>query len=264
MSEMEYRKFGYLHGEDDYDRIDEGLEPEDMLRRFAATYPEFNAYANPWLSLQYQGSQGACQGHALAHAFQVALTQEYSIQTKFSRACAYYLSQKEDGINGDRGSTLAGGQKVAAKGICLEDEWPYPSRYNNRMPNSAVGRCDFKMPGSKRITDADLAFSLIEAGACIQTGVAWNSSYEKEVCDRLSSTRGGGHSTLLYGLDEKTGNAIHHNSWNNWQGDGRNQWTKRFLDEIMRKDRFAVFVCYDSTMLEVPEAFMRRVPGVDQ
>jgi len=255
------RQYGYLHGNDDYDQIDQGVNPVDVLQRAKASYPEFNPYAAPWLMLQYQGNQGACQGHALAHAFQVALVQEHGIQARFSRACAYYLSQKEDGINGDRGSTLAGGQKVAAKGICLEDEWPYPSRYNNRQPASANGNMNFRMPGSKRITDADLAWDLLESGCCIQTGVAWNSSYEKEVCHTLKSTYGGGHSTLLYGLDEKTNNAIHHNSWRNWQGDGRNQWTKNFFAQIVKRDRFAVFVCYDAAMLEAPADMADRLIG---
>lgn len=259
MSEMDYRKFGYLHGEDDFDFIDSQLDPELVLRRAKASYPDFNAYASPWLDWQDQGNQGSCQGHSLSHAFQVCAVQEYGTQLIFSRAAAYYLSQKYDNISGDRGSTLAGGQKAAASGICLETEWPYPSRYDNRQPASANGKLNFKMPGSKRITDAGLAFDLLAAGCSIATGVAWNSDFEKPICDKYGNRRGGGHSTLLYGLDEATGHAVHHNSWKNWQGNGRNLWSKRFLDAIMKKDRYAVFICYDSTELIIPEDFQERI-----
>lgn len=254
------RHFGYLYGQDDTDYIDNnGVEPELVLSLARAAYPNFNPYADPWLNLQYQGNQGACQGHALAHCFSVALTQRYSIQADFSRGGAYYLSQKFDGISGDRGSTLAGGQKVAESGLCLEKEWPYPSRYNPRQPESANGKLNVTMPGSKRVKDPDLAWELLAAGCCIQTGQAWTRAFEKEVCDSYSGGSGGGHSTVLYGLHEETGNAWHHNSWRNWMGDGRNQWTKNFFASILKNDRWAVFVAYDSTNLVIPENFADRV-----
>ncbi|MCP4953959.1 MAG: hypothetical protein GY922_19140 [Proteobacteria bacterium] len=259
MTIPEQRHFGYLHGEEDFDFLSEQLDPEGILERVKASYPEFNPYATPWLNWQDQGNQGSCQGHSLSHAFQVCLVQEYGLQAVFSRAAAYYISQDFDGIKGDRGSTLSGGQKAAASGICLEKEWPYPYRYNSTKPASANGNLNIKMPGSKRVTDAGLAFDLLNAGCCISTGVAWNSDFEKPVCDKYRNRRGGGHSTLLYGIDESTGHAIHWNSWKNWQNNGRNLWTKRFLDSIMKLDRYAVFVCYDSTKLQVPDDLGERI-----
>ncbi len=250
---------GYLHGQDDYDHIDSQMDPEVVLRAAKAAYPTFNPHSWSWTELPNQGRQGACQGHALANCFQIALVQRYGIQTLFSRAAAYYLSQKFDGISGDRGSTLAGGQKVAESGLCLEVEWAYPSSYNNSQPASAEGNLNFKMMGSKRIKDADLAWDLLKSGVPIQTGVAWNSSFEREVCDSYRSG-GGGHSTMLFGINENTGNAINHNSWGtSWCGDGRNEWTKKFFDDILRRDRYAVFVAYDSTGLECPDEFSTRV-----
>ena len=256
---MMYNCTGYLHGKDDYDWIDERMDPEIVLKAAQAAYPGFNPHSWSWTELPNQGRQGACQGHALANCFQIALVQQYGIQTLFSRAAAYYLSQKFDGIHGDRGSTLSGGQKVAESGLCLEVEWAYPSSYNNRQPESANGNLNFKMMGSRRVKDADLAWDLLKAGVPIQTGVAWNSSFEREVCDSYRSG-GGGHSTMLFGLDEETGNAINHNSWgSNWCGDGRNQWTKKFFSDIIQRDRYAVFVAYDPTGLEVPEGFDDRL-----
>jgi hypothetical protein len=260
MSEVE-RSFGYLAESERPEEIDEyGLSPEIVLTSMRAEYPTFNAYAPPFLNLQYQGMQGACQGHALAHAFQLALVQKYGYQAIFSRGGAYYLSQRFDGIRGDKGSTLAGGQKVADSGLCLESEWPYPSRYDSRQPSTANGKLNFRMPGSKRIKDADLAWELLQAGAAIQTGVAWTNAFEREVSDRYTgAVSAGGHSTLLYGLDEATGNAIHHNSWRNWMGDGRSQWTKSFFAQILKRDRWAVFVAYDSTNLQIPDDAFERI-----
>ena len=250
---------GYLHGEDDLDWIDARMDPEVVLKAARAAYPAFDPHAWSWTELPSQGRQGACAGHALAACFQVALVQQYGIQTLFSRAAAYYTAQKFDGIKSDRGSTLSGCQKVAESGLCLESEWKYPSSYNNTMPSSAQGKMNFKMMGSRRVKDADLAWDLLRAGSCLQTGVAWNSSFEREVCDSYRSG-GGGHSTMLFGLDEETGNAINHNSWgSNWCGDGRNQWTKKFFNSIIRSDRYAVFVAYDPTGLEVPDGFDDRL-----
>jgi len=145
MTLPEKRHFGYLHGDEDYDFLSEQLDPVGILERAKASYPEFNPYANPWLNWQDQGNQGSCQGHSLSHAFQVCLVQEYALQAVFSRAAAYYISQEFDGIKGDRGSTLSGGQKAAASGICLEKEWPYPSRYNPNKPASANEKLNFKI-----------------------------------------------------------------------------------------------------------------------
>ena len=254
------RSFGWAVESENVAAInDHGMDPDLVLQLARAAYPNFNPYAPPWLNWQAQGRQGACQGHALSHAFQIALVQQYAVQAVVSRAAGYYLSQKFDGIRGDRGSTLRGGQQVANSGICREHEWPYPSGYNNRKPSSAEGMLNITMPGSKRISDADLAWDLLKAGVSIQTGVAWNRSFEREVCDSYGGGGGGGHSTLLYGLDEATGNAIHHNSWRGWMGDGRNQWTKNFFAQILKRDRRAVFVAYDSTHLELPDDIAERI-----
>ena len=250
---------GYLHGQDNYGWLDQREDPEVFLTRAKAAWPEFNPYSWSWTQLPNQGRQGSCAGHALSNCLQVALVQQYGVEALFSRGGAYYTAQKFDGIRGDRGSTLSGCQKVAESGLCLESEWPYPSSYNNRMPESANGNMNFKLMGSRRVKDADLAWELLGAGVPIQTGVQWNNSFEKEVCDSHRSG-GGGHSTMLFGIDETTGNAINHNSWGtNWCEDGRNQWTKSFFARIVSSDRHAVFVAYDPTGLEVPESFEERL-----
>lgn len=250
---------GYNHGLDDYDAIDARIDPEIVLKAARAAYPTFNPYSYEWTELPNQGRQGSCAGHALSNCFQVALVQQFAVQTLFSRAAAYYTAQRFDGIKGDRGSTLNGCQKVAESGLCLEVEWAYPSSYNNSIPESSKGNMNFKMVGSRRVTDADMAWDLLSAGVPIQTGVAWNSSFEKTICDSYRSG-GGGHSTMLFGIDEATGNAWNNNSWGlGWGDNGRNMWTKKFFADIVKRDRYAVFVAYDPTGLECPEGFIERV-----
>lgn len=255
------RSFGYDIERENLDLLNyHGSDADVVLQAAQAQYPEFNPYAEPWLERQSQGHMGSCQGHALSHCFQVALVQQYGIQAVFSRMSCYILSQEADGIRGDHGSTLHGGQKAAKGGVCLEHEWPYPSRYSRRHPDSAYNKCNISMPGSRQIKDADLMWELLKAGCAIQTGVSWNNSFEKKVSNTYRRSRSvGGHSTMLYGLDEETDNAIHWNSWSNWQGNGRSQWTKDFVHSILKYDRTSVFVCYDSTNLVIPDDLLERV-----
>ncbi len=255
---MADRFTGYNHGQDDYCAIDARMDPEIVLKAARAAYPTFNPHSYEWTELPNQGRQGSCAGHALSNCFQVALVQQYGIHTLFSRAAAYYTAQRYDGIKGDRGATLNGCQKVAESGLCLETEWAYPSSYNNSIPESSKGNMNFTMSGSRRVTDADLAWDLLMAGVPIQTGVAWNSSFEQVVCDNYRSG-GGGHSTMLFGIDEASGDAWNNNSWGSgWGNNGRNRWTKRFFNDIVKRDRYAVFVAYDSTGFDVPDEFATR------
>lgn len=259
------RHFGYAFENERKEEIDEqGLDAELVLKSMRAAYPSFNPYAAPFNELKWQGQQGACQGHALAQAAQVMCVQAYSSQQLFSRGGCYYESQRHDGIsNGDKGSTLAGGQKVARDGIVLEKDWPYPSRYNPARPSNFESLPRIYLNSSKTVTDADLMWDLLEAGAFIQTGVSWTNAFEKPIADRYSSAGGGGgHSTGLYGIDEATGNAIHHNSWNNWMGDGRSQWTREFVKGILRNDRWAVFIAYQSTDIKVDDGIVSPINEV--
>jgi len=257
------RFFGYAREFESKNRIDEhGIDAERVLRLMRESYPSFNPYAEPTNELKWQGRQGACQGHSLAQAAQIMAMQAYSCQQLFSRGGCYYESQRHDRINGDRGSTLAAGQKVARDGIVLESDWAYPVQYDPKRPSNFENLPRIYLNSSKTVKDADLIFDLLKAGAVIQTGVSWNQSFEKPVSDRYSTMGGGGgHSTLLYQLDEATGNAIHHNSWRAWMNDGRSQWTKDFVKSILRHDRWAVFIAYQSSEIRVDPGIVPENPG---
>lgn len=254
-------QFGYnIEAERKEEIIERGTDPTLVLMAMRAAFPQHNPYAAPWLRLNWQGQQGACQGHALAHMAQVICNQAYSVQRTFSRACGYYEAQRHDRITGDKGSTLSGGRKVASEdGLCLEQDWPYPDRYNPTRPQGFDQLPRIVIPSSKPIEDAELIYDLLEAGAAIQTGVNWNASFDVPVSDRHSTASGGGHSTLLYGLNQSNGNIVHHNSWSGWQQNGRNEWTLNFLKQILARDRWAVFVAYQATEVRVDDGIIPEV-----
>jgi len=258
---MNERKFGWLHEDERVEEINErGVDPEQVLMAMRSAYPNFNPYAEPWNRLTWQGQQGACQGHALSNAAQIMCVQQYGVQRMFSRACGYYEAQRHDRISGDKGSTLAGGQKVLSiDGLPLEEHWPYPDRYNPQRPANFDSFPRIYVPSSKQVKDAELIFDLLESGAAVQTGLMWNQSCDRPICDRYSASSSGGHSTLLFGINQQSGNMMHHNSWENWMNNGRNEWTLNFLKEVLAKDRWAVFIAYQAVDVKVDDGIVSTI-----
>ncbi len=252
-------KYGYQLGQESEAVLESGTCPEKVLRSLKSSPREFNPFARPWTTIEHQENQGSCAGHALAHAFHVCMVQRYGIQVRFSRGGAYYMAQEASGIKGDNGATLTGCQAVANAGLCLESEWPYPEKYDTARPAGIFNKMNFTLTGSSRVRDADLAWEILRNGGCIQTGINWGKCFEKKVCEKYGGFMIGGHSTLLFGLDPKTDNAIHHNSWGvGWQNNGRSQWTKSFFAQILKHDRWCVFVAYDPDALAAPADFVDR------
>jgi len=250
------RVFGYASELENHDSINHfGIDADLMLKALKAAYPEYNSFTPPFNMLLWQGEQGACQGHSLAEAGQINLVKAYGVQPLVSRACGYYESQRYDGINGDKGSTLSGGMKAARAGLCLESAWKYPERYNNARPADWANIPKIKFNGSKEIHDADQIWEMAKRGASIQTGFQWNNTCEKMFCDSYSnSDGGGGHSTLLDGFENhpQYGEVIiHHNSWKGWMKEGRNYWSLKFIKDILAKDKWAVFVAYQPINIEI-------------
>ena len=259
---MSEYKLGYNIEAEDHDFLDSLIEPETILKSAKAAHPDHNPYAPSYTWIEDQKSIGSCQGCALALCFQIALVQRFGVQARFSKMGAYIWSQQEDNLAGrDQGSTLSGGMKAAKKGLCLENvyEYPNPVRYSSSVPSSANGQRVFKMLGSRKITDVDLIWELLRSGVCVQFGVSWGSSCEQPVCNTYKGGRGG-HSCVLTSLEEGTDHAIMTNSWGTkWGQHGRVKWTKNFVSEILRKDRYPSFVCHDPQGLEAPEGFIDRV-----
>lgn len=231
----------------------EGNDPMRMREQFKDSFPTFNLTADPLgaIDILNQGNQGACQGHALATIFQICYFLATGRKESFSRAAAYYLSQRFDGIRTDSGSTLSGGQKVATSGLCLEKYWPYPSRYDNREPSGLS--YPFKLKVTRPLRTVKEVTDWIDSRLPIQTGVPWNQSCQREVVDNYQALPGsGGHSTVFW-LRSQAGNIKMPNSWGrDWCNDGVNEWTESSIDRVLRS-RFTVLIGYAPDEMSFPE-----------
>lgn len=246
-------QLGYAIAEErPYSLVVNGGDPNEMLKRFRDSFPSFNPRANPVeiVDIENQGQQGSCQGHSASSVLEVCGFLATGRKFKLSRACCYYLSQRRDGITGDNGSTLSGGNYVLTQhGVCPESDWPYPPNYDPRQPQGI--QYPYKLKVSRPFTDVDSMRKWSDAGLPIQTGIFWNDSCNQEVIDDWRPG-GGGHSTMLWTQfsDDMINNV---NSWGKqWNGDGVHKWTWRSIERMLR-DRFTVFIGYAPDEMSFPD-----------
>lgn len=178
------------------------LPNEAPVLAMRGTYNEIRLDAKQILKVESQARQGACAGHSLSSILEWI----YAIATggdriQLSRAMAYYETQRIDGIRGDNGSTIGGGEKlVKGTGLCREELWKYPSSYNPSRPANweeiKVDAKQFRVKTSIRITSYDGYRTFIGAGlGGVHGGWNWNSTMEKKVVEVFQPTnRDGGHS----------------------------------------------------------------------
>jgi hypothetical protein len=229
--------FGYpIELENKAELVAYGESPMEALKAYKDSFPKFNKKADPatLLRILNQMNQGACQGHALALIFSICYWLATGRWLDFSRAAAYYLSQRYDGIRGDRGSTLNGGRKVATiHGLCLESDWPYPSSYNPAEPPNVPYL--YKLKVTKPFQTLNEVTDWTDAHLPIQTGMNWNATCQREVVNAYRSIPGsGGHSTVFW-LRSMAGNVKMPNSWGvEWNGDGINEWTEASIAAVLR------------------------------
>ena len=247
---------GYAFGWEQRDQLEAlGEDSGLVLRQFKDSFPKFNQQADPLglVDILDQGQQGACQGHALASVFSICYFLATGRKEAFSRAAGYYLAQKKDGIRGDMGSTLSGGQWVATQnGMCLEADWPYPSRYNPGMPPSAQNKFLFKLQTTKPFRDLDSMLAWLDEGLPIQTGLTWNNSCDQEVVANYDGRSGGGHSTVFW-QRRASGNVVNINSWGRrWAGDGVHEWTPDSIKKALA-GRWTVFIGYAPAGMSFPD-----------
>lgn len=254
-------KFGYPIERENREALDaNGMDPREMVAKVKANGPPtMNVDTDPFLLLDTlnQANQGACQGHSLALIFTICYYLFTGRILYFSRAAAYYLSQKFDGLLGrDVGSTLSGGQKVATEhGLCTEEDWPYPRNYNPRQPGGI--KFPFKLVSSKSTNDYDLIVEALNMGLPVQTGLAWGPECEQTVVTRYTGRgAGGGHSTTLW---LKKGNNFRQlNSWGeSWNQDGQNEITPEAMRQMVEYSSRVfgknVFVIYAPEGMIFPE-----------
>lgn len=209
-----------------------------------------------WFKMESQGSLGSCQGNALASCTEYAYLLKYGPQIELSRMWAYLVSQEEDGISGDSGSTLEGGGAAASsRGLCLESSFPYPnsysagrSFYNANKAKLAPEALNYKLMGEVPLaTWDDCVLFLKSRTGSIQTGLMWSTSCDVEWEQKSYSPGNGGHSTVLCGYLKVDGwpdgiGLLHKNSWGtDW---GRGGWTliHKNAIEAMLKARNNLFI----------------------
>lgn len=247
------RKYGWDYRNENVEAIDlTGLSPDVIMSAMRQEeQTPFNVSAPAWNTLQFQGNQGACAGHAIAHMSQIVLTQNTGIKRMFSRANGYYEAQRKDGIIGDTGATISACTKVMSDGMMLEEHWPYPSKYDNTRPTDFEDAPRLRVPHTRTLTNADEVWEFLLAGGVVQTGVMWGPSYEEMRADECRGMGYGGHSTILYGFDPNDPDwCVHHNSWDGWGIDGRSYWSKNFIKGCLEQ-RWNILVGYQAVGLGV-------------
>lgn len=228
-----------------------GLDPAKMLRLAEANAPKFNVDVDPMtlFSPYNQGRLGSCQGNSLAMMFVICYYLMTGRVEKFSAAAGYYLSQRYDGISGDRGSTLSGGQKVATEhGMCLDSEWAYHDTYDPREPSGVKYR--FKLVSSKPTRDIEQINQAIDLGLPVQDGIIWDDSVSRTISTDYVGRGGGGHSTTLW--TKRGENTRRINSWGLWDGDGCNENTPKSLKKQVEHS-FSTHIIYAPEGMIYPE-----------
>lgn len=239
------------------------LVNESPVLAMRGTYTEVRLDPREIIKTENQKQQGACAGHSLTSVeewcFAIA-TGGQKIQ--LSRAMGYYETQRIDGIKGDRGSTIAGGVRLAKTiGICREELWPYPSAYNPNRPQNwseiQTDAANYKIGTSINITSYDGYRTFLGAGlGGIHQGIAWGSSMDRKVVETFSPG-GGGHSICALCLSERVDSQNRPYAWilNSWsESFGVNGWQEWSPTAIMQmlKSQSTSFVGLSDMVNMVP------------
>ena len=247
-------RVGYwLHDVEDFDYL-KSLPGESSVLAMRGTYGEVKVDPRAVMKIENQGSVGSCQGHALSSCVELC----YYIATgdltrQLSRAFGYYETQRIDGINGDRGSTISGGIKLATTlGIPREDLWKYSGRYENRRPanwNEIVEDAKLHQVGqSYRMESYDGVRTFLGSGqGGISIGISWGGEVDRPVVNSFSGAGGGGHAIALLGLSERLDQSGRPyvwmlNSWGaNWGNKGWSEWAPSAVEQMLRHRYTACF-----------------------
>ena len=159
-----------------------------------------------------QGPVGSCQGQSLADAGEYLNVIATGVEVQLSRGFAYLASQEFDRLIGsDRGSTLSGGTRAAARGIPNETDFPYTANYRDllsryRRDKSKLLAGDvWKFPSAISLPDYESCYRWLSSwSGTIQIGIAWSLGSAGWEVTRYSR-RGGGHAVLLTGYLKRPG-----------------------------------------------------------
>jgi hypothetical protein len=166
-----------------------------------------------WLQVEDQQNQGSCQGQSLTECGEFCYAVATGRVLQLSRQYAYIGSQEKDGINGDQGSTLSGGTKLAIEGICTEAVGPYSRNYPGRGYMTQAMRDDaknYRLRSHVDITSAAHAKQFLGSGiGIIQIGIKWWDYLQNPpsgIITRFAPpARGfGGHAVVIAGYVPQT------------------------------------------------------------
>lgn len=237
---------GWLREEEDWEYLRRIKQPSpaSMLRAMRTQ----RGYGTPekvdprdWLQIENQRNMGSCQGHSLSTCVEVAYNYEADKIIQLSRMFAYVMSQRKDGIRGDRGSTISGGAKCAKEdGICLESTYPYPSSYTTNIPSAAITEAkEYRIKSAFDVKSYDDVFQfLASAVGAINIGISWTLP-SAAVIESYRSGRGGGHAIALAGYTARKDNdgrnyIILVNSWGTqWGNNGTAEVAPRAIEQMI-------------------------------
>lgn len=177
--------------------------PDDVDPRFD---PKFN---DGWLRTENQ-YMGACQGYSLTENGEYCYAVHTGRVIQLCPIVAYVISQKFDGISGDRGSTLSGGTKAArdfgfvehGKGL---SERSYPSGGHRAVtPEMATLASRIKLQSSVDIRQWKIAKAFVGSFVGLgQFGTKWTQGLANPtsngVIKSISGSNYGGHAYTLAG-----------------------------------------------------------------
>ncbi len=244
---------GWLHDEEDKEFLD-ALPDETAVLAMRGTYNEVKIDPRKVMKIENQGSVGSCQGHDLSSCVELCYYIATSdVSRQLSRAYAYYETQRIDGINGDRGSTISGGIKLATtKGIPREELWKYSGKYDNRRPTNWAeiesDAAQHKIGQSYRMTSYDGVRTFLGSGqGGISIGISWSGEVDRPIVNSFSGTGGGGHAIALLALSERLDTAGKPyvwmlNSWGaGWGNKGWAEWSANAVEQMLRHRYTACF-----------------------
>lgn len=208
-----------------------------------------------WLRVENQGPVGACQGFSLTSSVELAYNFEASSVVQLSPQYAYIMSQRKDGIRGDRGSTCTGGIRVAKEdGLPPEDVCPYPGRYSTEIPEAAHAAAKpYRINTSVRLRSYNDVFEFL--ASCIggvHIGIPWGVPNSAVVESYRAA--GGGHSVTLAGYSKRKDRDNRNyiwliNSWGrNWGNNGYAEIAPSVIEQMLRAGE--MFGLSDMTEIE--------------
>jgi len=169
-----------------------------------------------WMRHDKQGNMGSCQGFSLSNSGEnlyCYATGSKEVSQQFSQLFAYLESQRIDGLLGaDRGSTIAGGLKVAETigYLPLEDlpySTPYPGNARSLITDAMRTKASaFKVGSHSWLEAYEAIFNYLASGVgSVHTGTVWNNSFyaQNGVLERISLANGGGHATAWLGYSKR-------------------------------------------------------------